>query len=51
VPEGFEHHTRRRGLTEPWEPVYARRSTGGASAWQSEPALRMRTVVGSSLAG
>ena len=26
VPEGFERHTRRSGLTEPWEPIYARRS-------------------------
>ncbi|HML07890.1 MAG TPA: PaaI family thioesterase [Xanthobacteraceae bacterium] len=26
VPEGFERHTRRSGFTEPWEPIYARRS-------------------------
>ncbi len=26
VPEGFERHTRRSGLTDPWEPIYARRS-------------------------
>jgi acyl-coenzyme A thioesterase PaaI-like protein len=31
VPEGFERHTRRSGLTEPWEPIYARRSTDGVS--------------------
>jgi acyl-coenzyme A thioesterase PaaI-like protein len=31
VPEGFERHTRRSGLTEPWEPIYARRSTHGVS--------------------
>jgi acyl-coenzyme A thioesterase PaaI-like protein len=26
VPLGFERHTRRSGLTDPWEPIYARRS-------------------------
>ena len=26
VPEGFERHTRRSALTDPWEPIYARRS-------------------------
>ncbi len=26
VPEGFERHTRRSGLTDPWEPIYARLS-------------------------
>ena len=31
VPEGFERHTRRSGLTEPWEPIFARRSTHGVS--------------------
>jgi acyl-coenzyme A thioesterase PaaI-like protein len=31
VPKGFERHTRRSGLTEPWEPIYARRSTHGVS--------------------
>ena len=31
VPEGFERHTRRSGLTDPWEPIYARRSTGRVS--------------------
>jgi acyl-coenzyme A thioesterase PaaI-like protein len=31
VPEGFERHTRRSGLTDPWEPIYARRSTRGVS--------------------
>jgi uncharacterized protein (TIGR00369 family) len=25
VPEGFERHTRRSALTDPWEPIYARR--------------------------
>jgi len=28
VPEGFERHTRRSGLTDPWEPIYARRLHG-----------------------
>jgi hypothetical protein len=23
-PDGFERHTRRSGLTDPWEPIYAR---------------------------
>lgn len=23
-PEGFQRHTRRSGLTDPWEPIYAR---------------------------
>ena len=31
MPEGFERHTRRSGLTDPWEPIYARRSTRGVS--------------------
>jgi acyl-coenzyme A thioesterase PaaI-like protein len=31
VPEGFERHTRRSGLTDPWEPIYARRSSRGVS--------------------
>lgn len=26
VPPGFERHTRRSGLTDPWEPIYARRT-------------------------
>lgn len=31
VPEGFERHTRRSGLTDPWEPIYARRAAGGVN--------------------
>ncbi len=31
VPEGFEPHTRHSGLTEPWEPIYSRRSSLGVS--------------------
>lgn len=31
VPEGFERHSRRSGLTDPWEPIYARRSGHGVS--------------------
>jgi acyl-coenzyme A thioesterase PaaI-like protein len=31
VPEGFERHTRRSGLTDPWEPIYARRSSRGVN--------------------
>lgn len=31
VPEGFEPHTRRSGLTDPWQPIYARRSSRGVS--------------------
>jgi acyl-coenzyme A thioesterase PaaI-like protein len=31
VPEGFERHTRRSGLTDPWQPIYARRSSRGIS--------------------
>src|ERR1700678_3606787 len=26
VPEGFERHPRRSGLTDPWEPIYAWRA-------------------------
>src|SRR6266542_1602341 len=26
IPEGFERHTRRSPLTEPWEPLYAKRT-------------------------
>jgi len=26
VPQGFERHTRRSGFTDPWEPIYARRT-------------------------
>jgi uncharacterized protein (TIGR00369 family) len=26
VPAGFEPHTRKSGLTDPWEPIYARRT-------------------------
>ena len=26
IPEGFERHTRKSPLTEPWEPLYARRT-------------------------
>ena len=29
IPEGFERHTRRSGLTAPWEPIYARHSSRG----------------------
>lgn len=29
VPEGFERHPRRSGLTAPWEPIYARQSERG----------------------
>jgi acyl-coenzyme A thioesterase PaaI-like protein len=29
APEGFERHARRSGLTDPWEPIYARHSTYG----------------------
>jgi acyl-coenzyme A thioesterase PaaI-like protein len=39
VPEGFERHTRRSGLTDPWEPIYARRSAHGVSlAIRTSPA-------------
>ena len=31
VPEGFERHTRHSGLTDPWQPIYARRSSRGVS--------------------
>lgn len=31
VPAGFELHTRRSGLTAPWEPIYARHSSQGVS--------------------
>jgi acyl-coenzyme A thioesterase PaaI-like protein/quinol monooxygenase YgiN len=31
IPEGFQRHTRHSGLTDPWEPIYARRSSGGVS--------------------
>lgn len=31
VPEGFERHTRHSGLTDPWQPIYARRSSRGIS--------------------
>ena len=31
VPEGFERHTRRSGLTDPWEPIYARHAVRGVS--------------------
>lgn len=26
IPDGFERHTRSSPLTEPWEPIYAKRS-------------------------
>src|SRR3954451_1278276 len=26
IPEGFERHTRKSPLTEPWEPIYAKRT-------------------------
>lgn len=29
APEGFERHTRRSGLTAPWEPIYARHTVEG----------------------
>ena len=31
VADGVERHTRRCGLTDPWEPIYARRSDRGVS--------------------
>src|SRR5688500_14593092 len=31
VPEGFERHTRRSGLTAPWEPIYSRHSERGVT--------------------
>lgn len=31
VPEGFERHTRRSGLTAPWEPIYAQHTARGVS--------------------
>jgi len=26
IPQGFERHTRRSGFTDPWQPIFARRS-------------------------
>src|SRR5690349_22298299 len=26
IPEGFERHTRRSPLTDPWEPLYSKRT-------------------------
>ena len=31
-PEGFEPHTRRSGLTDPWQPIYARPSDRGVKS-------------------
>jgi uncharacterized protein (TIGR00369 family) len=31
VPDGFERHTRRSGLTDPWQPIYARSSSRGVT--------------------
>ena len=31
VSEGFARHTRRSGLTDPWEPIYARHAVRGVS--------------------
>ena len=31
LPEGFERHTRRSGLTDPWQPIYARHAPDGVS--------------------
>jgi len=31
VPDGFERHTRRSGLTDPWQPIYARPSSRGVT--------------------
>ena len=31
VPEGFERHSRRSGLTAPWEPIYVRPSERGVT--------------------
>jgi acyl-coenzyme A thioesterase PaaI-like protein len=31
VRDGFERHTRRSGLTDPWQPIYARQSAHGVS--------------------
>jgi uncharacterized protein (TIGR00369 family) len=27
IPEGFTHHTRTSPVTEPWEPIYAKRTS------------------------
>lgn len=31
IPEGFQPHTRRSGLTDPWEPIYSKHCTDGLS--------------------
>lgn len=41
IPDGFTRHTRRSGLTDPWEPLYAMQRADGLYA----PPRRMPTAV------
>ena len=31
IPQGFERHTRRSPLTDPWEPLYSKRTVGSVT--------------------
>ena len=46
-PEGFQRHTRRSGLTDPWEPIYARHAPGivGLGIWAGQAHVNSRGFV------
>jgi hypothetical protein len=35
IPDGFEPHFRKSPLTDPWEPLYSKRTERAACGWQS----------------
>jgi len=46
-PEGFQRHARRSGLTNPWEPIYARHGPGmvALGLWAGQAHVNSRGFV------
>ena len=47
APAGFQRHTRKSGLTDPWEPIYAKHGPGsvGLGIWAGEAHVNSRGFV------
>ena len=47
IPEGFERHTRRSPLTDPWEPLYSKRTDKAViiGLWLAKPHTNGRGLI------
>jgi acyl-coenzyme A thioesterase PaaI-like protein len=47
IPEGFERHTRKSPLTDPWEPLYSKRTDKAVilGLWLAKPHTNGRGLI------